>query len=187
MARGNGTRCCWVNGNCSRYGLRCDVTVPGLGRMSCFVGLLFAAAVIASGPGSARSLQLPACAARSLTPAVRTNGAGGTILIYAGLRNTGGHACLAGGRLVLALRDARTHRLLRIHGNPHAKTVLRRLRVSTNNIFTLQWSNYCGPGKPLLLVVSFGAQRAVERDHYPGARCESPDAPSQLRLFRLTG
>ncbi len=187
MAPGNGTRCCWVNGNCSRYGLRCDVTVPGLRRMSCFVGLLFAAAVIASGSGSARSPQLPGCAARSVTPAVRTNGAGGAILIYAGLRNTGDHACLAGGRLVLALRDARTHRLLRIHGNPHAKTVLRRLRVGTNNIFTLQWSNYCGPGKPLLLVVSLGAQRAVERDHYPGARCESPDAPSQLRLFRLTG
>jgi hypothetical protein len=171
----------------SQYGLRCDVTVPGLGRMFSFVGLLLAVAGTAGGSASARSLELPECAPRSLTPTVRTNGAGGTILIYAGLRNTGGHACLAGGRLVLAVRDARTHRLLRIHGNPHATNIRRRLRVGTNNIFTLQWSNYCGPGKPLLLVASLGAQRAVERDHYPGARCETPDAPSQLRLFRLTG
>lgn len=158
-----------------------------MSRISCFIGLLVAVAANASGSESARSLQLPECAARSLTPAVRTNGAGGTIQIYAGLRNTGGHACLAGGRLVLAIQDAKTHRLLRIRGNPHAKTVLRRLRVGTNNIFTLQWSNYCGPGKPLLLIASLGVRRAVERDHYPGARCESPDAPSQLRIFRLTG
>jgi hypothetical protein len=88
---------------------------------------------------------------------------------------------------VLALRDAKTHRLLRIRGNPHAVTVRRPVRAGTHTIFALQWSNYCGPGKPLLLIVSLGARRAVERDDYPGARRDSADAPSQLRVFRLNG
>jgi hypothetical protein len=186
MARGNGTRCYWTTGfHSTAY----DVTRLCRVWVGCFAssGCCLRLRARRGGSGSARSLELPECAARSLAPAVRTNGAGGTILIYAGLRNTGGHACLAGGRLVLSLRDAKTHRLLRIYGNPHATTGLRRLRVGTNNIFTLQWSNYCGPGKPLLLIASLGVRRAVERDHYPGARCESAEAPSQLRLFRLRG
>jgi hypothetical protein len=152
-----------------------------------FVGALLAAAALAAGYARARSVQLPGCAARSLAPTVFTNGAGGTVIIYAGLRNTGGHACLTRGRLVLTLRDAKTHVRLRIRGNPHAVTVRRGLRAGTHTIFALQWSNYCGPGKPLLLVASLGSRRAVERDNYPGARCDSRDAPSQLRPFRLPG
>ena len=88
---------------------------------------------------------------------------------------------------MLTLRDAKTHRLLRIRGNPYAVTVWRPVRAGTHTIFALQWSNYCGPGKPLLLIASLGTRRGVERDNYPGARCDSADAPSQLRLFRLRG
>ena len=148
---------------------------------------MFALAVHDRGSAGARSLQLPECAAHSLTPTVRTNGASGTLLIYAGLRNSSGRACVVRGHLVLALRDEKSRRPLRIHGNPHATTVSRRLRSGTNNIFTLQWSNYCGPGKALLIVVNLGARHALERDHYPGARCEFANAPSQLRVFRLAG
>ena len=88
---------------------------------------------------------------------------------------------------MLTLRDAKTHRLLRIRGNPHAATVRRPVRAGTHTIFALQWSNYCGPGKPLLLIASLGTRRSVERDNYPGAPCDSADTPSQLRLFRLRG
>ena len=117
----------------------------------------------------------------------RHNGATGTVLIYVGLRNRSGHACLARGRAVLALRDAKTHTLLHIYANPYARTVRRSLRRGLNNLFTLQWKNYCGPGRPLLLIVSFAGRRAVERDAYPGARCELPDIPSELRLFHVPG
>jgi len=134
-----------------------------------------------------RSSRLPTCSAKRTVPAVDTNGATGTVLIYVGLRNRSGHACLARGRAVLALRDAKTHTLLHIYANPYARTVRRSLRRGLNNLFTLQWKNYCGPGRPLLLIVSFAGRRAVERDAYPGARCELPDIPSELRLFHVPG
>jgi hypothetical protein len=152
------------------------------------VGLTLAlSALVALGASSAGTTgtgDTPACAARALAPAVRTNGAGGTILIYVGLRNAG-HVCSAQGQLLLALRDAKSGRLLRIVGNPHATLLRGRIRAGKHNIFTLQWMNYCGRGKPLVLVATFGGKRAVERSNYPGARCESKAAPSQLRMFRL--
>jgi hypothetical protein len=143
------------------------------------------AAVAATGP--AESIVLPACAAKTTVPAVDTNGATGTVLIYVGLRNRAGHACLARGRAVLALRDAKTHALLHIYANPYSRTVRRSLHRGLNNLFTLQWKNYCGPGRPLLVIASFAGRQALERDAYPGARCELPDVPSELRLFRLPG
>ena len=88
---------------------------------------------------------------------------------------------------MITLRDAKTHRLLRVRGNPYAVKVWRPVRAGTHTIFFLQWSNYCGPGKPLLLIASLGTRRSVERDNYPGARCDLADAPSHLLLFRLRG
>jgi hypothetical protein len=118
---------------------------------------------------------------------VATNGAGGTIQIYVGLRNRGRHACLVRGRATLALRDAGTHALLHIYGNPYTRSVQRSVRLGRNNLFTLQWQNYCGPGRPLLIIASFGRRQAVEHDAYPGARCELPDVPSELTLFHPPG
>jgi hypothetical protein len=143
------------------------------------------AAVAATGP--AESIVLPTCVAKTTVPAVDTNGATGTVLIYVGLRNRSGHACLARGRATLALRDAETHALVHVYANPYTRTVRRSLRRGVNNLFTLQWKNYCGPGRPLLIVASFARRQAVERDAYPGARCELPDVPSELRLFHLPG
>jgi hypothetical protein len=171
----------------SPYGLRYDATVSKLARLFGFAALLLSAVVLAAGSGEARSGTMTDCTPRSLSPAVLTNGAGGTIIIFVRLRNSAGHACFARGRLMLTLRDAKTHRLLRIRGNPHAATVRRPVRAGTHTIVALQWSNYCGPGKPLLLIASLGTRRSVERDNYPGARCDSADTPSQLRLFRLRG
>ena len=171
----------------SPYGLRCDVTVSKLGRLFGSATLLLSAAVLAAGSGGARSGTMPDCTPRSLSPAVLTNGASGTIIIFIRLRNAAGHSCFARGRLLFTLRDAKTHRLLRIRGNPHAATVRRPVRAGTHTIFALQWSNYCGPGKPLLLIASLGTRRSVERDNYPGARCDLADAPSHLLLFRLRG
>jgi hypothetical protein len=154
-------------------------------------GVLLASGVAAAGmtttvAGAEHTIpaRLPACAARRTAPAVATNGASGTVLIYVGLRNLSGRTCLARGRAVLALRDAKTHALLHVYANPYARTVRRSLRRGLNNLFTLQWKNYCGPGRPLLIIVSFGRRQAVERDSYPGARCELPDVPSELRLFQ---
>jgi hypothetical protein len=141
------------------------------------------AAAAATGP--AESIVLPFCAAKTAAPAVDTNGATGTVLIYVGLRNRSGHACRARGRATLALRDAKTHALLHIYANPYARTVRRSLRRGLNNLFTMQWKNYCGPGRPLLIVASFARRQAVEREAYAGARCELPDVPSELRLVHL--
>ena len=105
--------------------------------------------------------------------------------MYATIWNRSGHACTARGRMVVSLRDAKTRRLLRIVGNPHAKSIRARLRLGRNNVFTLEWENYCGPGRPMLFEASFGARRDVQRSNYPGARCESARSPSRLRLFRL--
>jgi hypothetical protein len=138
-----------------------------------------------AGTRPAHSVRLPACAAKTTVPAVDTNGATGTVLIYVGLRNRSGHACLARGRAALALRDAKTRVLLHIYANPYARPVRRSLRRGLNNLFTLQWKNYCGPGRPLLIVASFARRQAVRRDAYPGARCELPDVASELRLFHL--
>jgi hypothetical protein len=143
------------------------------------------AAVAATGP--AESILLPACGVKTTVPAVDSNGATGTVLIYVGLRNRAGRACLARGRAALALRDARTHALLRIYNNPYSRTVRRSLHRGLNNLFTLQWRNYCGPSRPLLVIASFAGRQARERDSYPGARCELPDVTSELRLFHLPG
>ena len=156
---------------------------PGLLLVASFSTAVLMAAVAATGP--AESIVLPACAAKTTAPAVDTNSATGTVLIYVGLRNRSGHACRARGRATLALRDAKTHALLHIYANPYARMVRRSLRRGLNNLFTLQWKNYCGPGRPLLIVASFARRQAVERDAYPGARCELPDVPSELRLFHL--
>jgi hypothetical protein len=168
-----------------RYRLLCDVSLSGLRLICASAGSLIAVVALAAVPGASASAPVPDCATTALAPTVRTNGAGGTIIIYAGLRNTSGRACFVRGRVLLALRDARTHRLLRIAGNPHAERLHDRLHRGYNTVFALQWSNYCGPGRPLILVVSFGRKQASERDSYPGARCESPAVPSTLRLFRL--
>jgi hypothetical protein len=161
--------------------------VSKLARLFGFTALLLSAVALADGSGGARSATMPDCPPRSLSPAVLTNGASGTIIIFIRLRNSAGHSCFAKGRLMLSLRDAKTHRLLRIRGNPHAGMVRRAVRAGTHTIFALQWSNYCGPGKPLVLIASLGTRRSVERDNYPGARCDLADAPSQLRVFRLRG
>jgi hypothetical protein len=136
----------------------------------------------APAPGTSR---LAPCNVDALAPYVWTNGAGGTILVYVGLRNTTGRACVARARVTLALRNLKTRRLLRIDGNPHSQTMRGRLRAGKRHLFTMQWSNYCGPLKPLIFEATLGARRAAERSHYPGARCETADVPSRLRVFRL--
>jgi hypothetical protein len=156
---------------------------PGLLLAVLFSTAVLMAAVAETDP--AESIVLPACAAKTTAPAVDTNGATGTVLIYVGLRNRSGHACRARGRATLALRDAKTHALLHIYANPYARTVRRSLRRGLNNLFTMQWKNYCGPGRPLLIVASFARRQAVEREAYAGARCELPDVPSELRLVHL--
>ena len=126
-----------------------------------------------------------ACPLRSLVPKADTNGASGRIYVYATLWNSGARPCAGHGRMTVSLVDAKTRHLLRIVGNPHAKEVRGRLRPGRNNIFTLEWENYCGPGRPMLFEARFGGRGDVERSNYPGARCESASAPSRLRLFRL--
>ncbi len=137
--------------------------------------------------GPAETAALRTCPASTIVLTVNTNGAGGSVLIYVGLRNRGGHTCLARGRASLALRDAATHTLLHVYANPYTRAVNRSLRRGPNNLFTLQWQNYCGPGRPLLIVASFGKRQAVEHDAYPDARCDLPDVPSQLRLVHPPG
>ena len=159
---------------------------PAALLLAAWLGAVVLPAAVA-GTRPTQSIRLPACAAKTTLPAVDTNGATGTVLIYVGLRNRSGHACLARGRAVLALRDAKTHVLLHVYANPYARSVRRSLRGGLNNLFTLQWQNYCGPGRPLLIIASFARRQAVERDLYPGARCELPDVPSELRLFHLPG
>jgi hypothetical protein len=127
----------------------------------------------------------PPCAVGVIEPRVDTNGAGGTIIVYGMLWNTSRRACTVRWRVAASLVDAKTHRPLRVVGNPHTKVVYGRLRPGRNNVFWLQWENYCGPGRPMLFVVSVGGRRAVQRSNYPGARCESRAAPSRLRLLRL--
>jgi hypothetical protein len=137
--------------------------------------------------GHAETAALRTCPARATVVTANTNGAGGSVLIYVGLRNRGSHTCLARGRASLALRDAATQTLLHVYANPYTRAVNRSLRRGPNNLFTLQWQNYCGPGRPLLIVASFGKRQAVEHDAYPGARCDLPDVPSQLRLVHPPG
>jgi hypothetical protein len=127
----------------------------------------------------------PPCRAANLRPQVGTNGAGGTIIVYATLRNTSGRVCTARGRLIVSLRDAKTHRLLKVLGNPRTKLVRGRMRRGRNDVVWLQWENYCGPGRPMLFEVRFGGRRAMQRSAYPGARCDTPSEPSRLRLFRI--
>jgi Protein of unknown function (DUF4232) len=140
-----------------------------------------------AGAGSADTYALTACATRALVVTVATNGAGGTVQIYVGLRNRGRRPCAVRGRASLRLRDARTHALLHVYRNPYTKTVRSSLRRGPNTLFTLQWQNYCGPGRPLLIVAAFGRRRAIERDPYPGARCELPDVQSELILLHPPG
>jgi hypothetical protein len=127
----------------------------------------------------------PPCAAGAIEPRVDTNGASGRIHVYATLWNRGRRACTVRGRITASLVDAKTSRLLRVVGNPRAKLVRGRLGPGRNNVFTLEWENYCGPGKPMLFVVRFGRRRSIQRSNSPGARCESASAPSRLRLFRV--
>jgi hypothetical protein len=181
---------CQVAGICAtglpEYSLRCDATVSPLGRI--LVGAVLGAAALATAlvtTGRAETTVVPACATRSLVVTVSTNGAGGKELIYIGLRNRGGRACFARASATLALRDATTHVLLHVYGNPYMRSVRRTLRKGANTLFTLQWQNYCGPDRPLLVVATFGRRRAVEHDSNPGARCDLPDVPSQLLLVHL--
>jgi hypothetical protein len=151
------------------------------------VALLSAVAALAAASGSAATHTVSACATRAVVVTVATNGAGGKIQIYVGLRNRGRHLCLVRGRATLALRDASSRALLHVYGNPYTRRVQRSLRRGPNNLFTLEWQNYCGPGRPLLIIATFGRRQAVERDAYPGARCELPDIPSELHLFHPPG
>jgi hypothetical protein len=199
----------WQATGLPQYYLRSDGTVSDSGRIGVVVALFavaVVAAVLAAAGGAATSTtrvagatrapattrtaathSLSACAARALVVTVATNGASGKIQIYVGLRNRGRHACVVRGRATLALRDAETNRLLHVYGNPYARAVQRSLRRGPNTLFTLQWQNYCGPERPLLIVASFGKRQAVEHDDYPGARCELPDVPSELNLFHRPG
>jgi hypothetical protein len=158
---------------------------PGL-LLSALLGTTLSMAAGAT-TGPAESTPLPACAAKTTVPALDSNGASGTIFFYVGLRNRSRHACLARGRAVLALRDAKTRALLHIDGNPYSRTVRRSLHRGLNNLFTLQWRNYCGPGRPLLVIATYASHQAVERDSYPGAACRLPDVPSELELFHPPG
>ena len=115
------------------------------------------------------------------------NGATGSIFIYVSVRKTGSSPCRATGRASLALRDAKTRRLLRIRGNPWSRTLKPSTFKHSRAQLTFVWRNYCGPGRPLLVEARFGAHQAVERDHYPGARCDVPSRPSTLTPFRLPG
>jgi hypothetical protein len=163
--------------------------VSGLRRI-CIGVALGAAGVVAALPaasGDAATHGLPACSTRALVVTVATNGAGGKVQIYVGLRNRGRHACAVRGDAHLALRDAASNTLLHVYRNPYTRTVRTSLRRGPNNLLALEWQNYCGPGRPLLIVATFGRRRAVEHDAYPGARCELPDVPSELRPFRLPG
>ena len=101
-------------------------------------------------------------------PTLNTNGAGGTILIYV-------RVCTR-TRMTVALRDAQTGRLLRVAGNPYRQ---RRRSV------TMQWTNYCGPRRPLVYELTVGARRIHQRSNSPGARCETAKVPSTLTVFRL--
>ncbi len=148
------------------------------------VGLLVVVGALAA-TASGTSGAIPTCTAKSLEAKVDTNGATGKILIYVTLWNVGGRACLAQGHMLLSLHDAKTHKLLRVLGNPHGRRVDGRLRAGRNNMFTLQWSNDCGPGRPMLFEARFGKRRATERSNYPGARCDEKSQPSRLELFRL--
>ena len=130
------------------------------------------------------------CSAAQIVPQVLTNGASGRIYVYAILRNRSHNVCTVRARVTVTLLDARTRRRLQVAGNPYTRVVrarLRpgRLRPGRHTVFMLEWENYCGAGRPMLFVVRVGPRRAVERSHYPGARCETPSAPSRLRLFRL--
>jgi hypothetical protein len=101
------------------------------------------------------------------------------------LWNRSRRACTVVGRVTASLVDVDTRNLLAVVGNPHAKAVRMRLRPGRNNVFALEWENYCGPGRPMLFVVRFDRRRAVQRSNYPGARCETMALPSRLRPFRL--
>jgi hypothetical protein len=138
---------------------------------------------LAAGATHVDAAPIARCPARHVDLGLATNGATGAILVSVSLWNASGHACAARGRVVFAVRDARTRRILDIVGNPHAKVVDRTIRTGETPMFTLRWSNYCGPGRPVLLEASFGAKRADQRDAYPGARCDTPASPSRLRLF----
>jgi hypothetical protein len=145
------------------------------------------ALILVATAGHAQPSGPPICATRALVITVASNGAGGKVLIFVGLRNRGRHRCAVRGSASLALRDADTHALLHVYGNPHTRTLRSSLRRGPNTLFTLRWQNYCGPQTPLLVVASFGRRQAVEHDATPGARCELPDVPSQLLLFHLPG
>jgi Protein of unknown function (DUF4232) len=133
----------------------------------------------------AAALAAPPCAAGAVAPRVDTNGASGRIYVFALLWNRSRRPCTATGRVTASLVDVSTRNLLGVAGNPHSKRVRIRLRPGRNTVFTLEWENYCGPGRPMLFVVRFGRRRATQRSNYPGARCETIALPSRLRPVRI--
>jgi hypothetical protein len=146
--------------------------------------ILWLVAVVAAAVAAPAGSGGPAvCASAALAPQVGTNGASGRIYVYATLWNRSRGSCTARGKVVVRLVDAKTRHLLKILGNPHIADIKRTLRVGRNAIVTLEWENYCGPGRPMLLEVLYGKRRDAERSNYPGARCDSPGVPSRLRLF----
>ena len=150
----------------------------------CFV---LAADLLGATAGATATPALAPCRARDYVVRVDENGATGSIFIYVSVRKTGSSPCRATGRASLALRDAKTRRLLRIRGNPWSRTLKPSTFTHSRAQLTFVWRNYCGPGRPLLVEARFGAHQAVERDHYPGARCDVPSRPSTLTPFRLPG
>jgi hypothetical protein len=145
---------------------------------------LLASLVAAVLPARAESLAVPACAPSALVLRIDTNGAGGSVLVYASLVNRGRGACVTRGRLGVSLRDAKTGGPLRVKGNPFAGRVQHRLRHGRTILFTLEWRNYCGGVKPMRFEATYGPRTARTGSSYPAARCDSLGSPSRLRLLR---
>jgi hypothetical protein len=143
-----------------------------------------AALVVAAVPATGRSGGAAACARGAVVLRIDTNGAGGRVLVYASLVNTGRTACVARGRLRVSLRAEVTSRLLAVTGNPYAATVRHVLRRGRNNLYTLEWRNYCGPVVSMRFELTFWKTTAQTGSSYPAARCEDLDSPSRLRLLR---
>jgi hypothetical protein len=130
----------WRATGLPRYCLRCDATVSPscrIGIAGAVVAVALVTPVLASTRAdattrSAAAQSVPACGTRALVVTVSSNGAGGKVLIYVGLRNRGRHACLARGHAGLALRDAATPALLHVYGNPYGRAVHRSLRRGPN-------------------------------------------------------
>ena len=146
-----------------------------MGVSRCAVLLLLA--VVCCAAAGARAASTTPC---SVT--VDENGAGGSVYIYVTITS-----CRVAGRATLTLRDAKTRRLLKIRGNPISGSVQLRTFRHGRAVLAFVWQNYCGPGRPLLVQARFATRLALERDRYPGARCDVRSQPSTIRPFRLPG